>query len=106
MIARRAVLGKRDNSSVGFIIITHLSIYVIDPLFLHKLIEFETSTSQLIAKFWHTGQSHTDPDYVNDDTIWSSDESVNPGLYDSFKARDISMAYFTVSTVVNKLDQN
>jgi len=30
-------------------------------------------------------QSHTDPDYVNDDTIWSSDESINPALYDSFK---------------------
>jgi len=30
-------------------------------------------------------QAHTEPDYSNDDTIWSSDESINPGLHDSFK---------------------
>ena len=34
----------------------------------------------------HPGQAHTEPDYSNDDTIWSSDESINPGLHDSFKA--------------------
>ena len=40
----------------------------------------------------HSGQAHTEPDYSNDDTIWSSDENINPGLHDSFKAsRNINM---------------